>query len=540
MVSLDVDAGGKYNSNYFPMGLLILREIIAKKGLQVDLFDINKYISQNDFKHNTLNDIAKCIVENNPQFVAFFTRCDILPNVLKMAERVKTITLDTTVILGGPGVYGNETDILNNFNAVDIIIRGEGEKTVDRLFCADGLKDMSDIPGLAFRKNGKLFVTKDVDLIVDLDSIPFAKRDETIRERDMIQIEAGRGCPYNCSYCSTSVFWERNYRTMSPKRVVDEIQSLILKYRHSDFTFLHDNLTVSEGYVRDLVEEIKNRDLHFYWGCCARIDNVNENIICMLKDGGCRHIFFGIESGSVKIQKSIGKNIDLETIYDNMDICEKYDMSITHSYVLGFPEETDEDVNDTLRLAIKLANYNCSELAQLNYLMPIPSTRITNENLNDLRLDENQILLMQNKYTDQIPGLELDLDYISKYPKIFSSFYKIPVLHSFDLYKAVYCFSHLILYYKKTLKILCEKYKIAPVDLFKLISQKCEDCDCHKRAYDTSMGGHGVCMEFDKFVMNIVPHFSEMDKFITKYETAKRNKIGKKEFTGIHVDKVKL
>lgn len=519
-VSLDVDNHDEYSSNYFPLGLSILAEVTKSMGIHAELFDINLYLKEKRKSKNVLEEIVEEFIEINPDIIGYFTRCDILPRVIKSAEIVKKKMKKVKIFLGGSGVYGNERDILLNFKFIDLIILGEGEKTIRRILSGNLLKE---IPGIAFREQGNVVVNRDVELINDLDIIPIPKRRGEIRKTDLFQIEAGRGCPYNCSFCSTSIFWKRKYRVRTPKRLLDEIEDLLKYYGNIKFTFLHDNLAVSQEYVEELVAEIKKRELHFSWGCCARIDNINERIIQLLKSAGCTHIYFGIETGSERMQKIIGKNIHLNTIYENMELCNKYGIDTTQSYVLGFPEESIEDIDLTLELAIKLANYTSSKMVQLSYLQPTPGTKVTIENFDKLFLDNSQILLLLKRNEEFIPGLELDLSLIKKYPSIFSSFYKIQLEHSFDLYKCIFCFSHLLVYYKKTLSIVCDKYGIKPLEFYSYIEKNCRDYKCHLSAIDATMGGKGICRFMGEAIEQIIPNITTVEKYIVNFEMEKRN-----------------
>lgn len=524
-VSLDIEGSNIYDPNYFPLGLLILSKITSQLGLEVELLDINELLTKNTYRSG-IELVVDKIISINPDYIGFYSRSDLLPRVILVADLVKKSIPETKILVGGPGVFGIEEYIFAYYDFIDLIICGEGEVTIYELFKSGMLsKKLDKIEGIAFKSGNRFVKTNTRKLLDNLDRVPFPERlGCPALPKDYIPVEAGRGCPYNCSFCSTSIFWHRKYRVKSPEVLVDEVYLLMKQYDFKRFTFLHDNLTVSKEYIENLSKEILRREMKFQWGCCARIDNVDEKIISVMKESGCEHIYFGIETGSPKIQKSIGKNINMELIHNNLKLCDKYNMDFTISFVLGFPEEEISDINETLNLAIELSAFNSCNMIQLNYLQPTPITKITAENQDKLYIDDEQIMLSLNRRGLSKSDIERELELVRSHKELFSSYYKIRIKHKFDLYKAVFCFSHMLVYYRKTIQIICIEYKILPLDFFDFVMTHCDDCgNCSLDACDSTYGGNGICSKFDIYIEQLIPEITNFQKFIVKYETQKRN-----------------
>lgn len=537
LVSLCIDNFDYYSPTCFPLGLLNISKILKNQKVEVELFDLNKFILENEVDHNNLITYVTIeLVKTLPDYIGFYTRMDILPKVLVCAKKIKKLLPNTIILLGGPGVYSIEREIMNNMPFIDLIVCGEGEKIIENLFKGGKLNTrLQDIKGIVFKQNNNVIMTEKNDPINNLDLLPIPEIVKTkIEEKEIfVPIEAGRGCPYCCNFCSTSLYWNRKYRVKSPKRLVEEIKYIINEYNCYKFTFIHDNLTVSENYIESLSKELKQNNLNIEWNCSARIDSMNENIIKLLKESGCNSIFFGIESGSEKIQKIIGKNIDLNTIIRNLELCDKYKMKTVKSFIIGFREELKEDINLTLELAIKVSNFSYNERVQINYLLPIVGTAIVKKNINELNINYRRILLLHDKRNEKLITKE-EKEFISLYPKIFSSYYTLSSNIDLDSYQIAFCFSHLLAFYNKTLNIICGRYGFRPIDLFEYIVKNCDDCNsCAKNALLSTLGGKGVCSYFNKFIYEIMPNITNIEKYIIDYETLKRN-----EFVKEKIDKL--
>ncbi len=524
LANLDIANGENYDLGYYPLGLSSIGPVIESCGVEVVYFDINIELEKKKQSNSTYINAAIAILKYKPDYVGFMTRCDILPRVLLCAKLIKVYNSKIKIILGGSGVSTIEKEVLEKFRYVDLIIRGEGENTVKELF--DGGKlcsNIYNINGIAFADKKGIYFTSKRELIMNLDDLPYPKRliNKSVSDKKSIYIEAGRGCPYNCSFCSTSLFWERKYRVKTPSRLLNEIENMYLKgYEH--FILIHDNLAVSIEYINALKNEFVQRNLPVTWSCSTRVDLVNEEKLSCMSQAGCTKIYFGIESGSQEQQRKIGKNLNVDVIMEKLFLCKKYKIISTRSFIIGFEGETSNDINSTLELAIRTTSVG-QGTTQLHYLIPIAGTKATNAGKNKLVFDEKLITFLATR-SDKIFIDDEERKLILDNPMIFSSFYKINSADYQDKYNLVYCFSHYLIYYPKLLNFFMDR-DILPLTIWKYIKENCSDCyNCVIRSNESGEGGQGICTNPLKYFSELC-NFSSVEQYIINYENEKRNYI---------------
>lgn len=206
------------------------------------------------------------------------------------------------------------------------------------------------IPNIAYRRDDKVVVTNNVECCYDLDILPkpnrrlydivkYLKRDsETI-------VRSSRGCPGNCLFCIKTRF--ERFRLFSMSRFCDEIEEL-LSYGFTSFFFSDDTFAFSDKRLKEFYDEVKRRNLHFRWTSNIRIKDINDYKISKMKEIGAYRVFVGIETINGNTQKTINKNLDINTIRQKVAILKKYGMEFHASFILGNPGDTEEDINATI------------------------------------------------------------------------------------------------------------------------------------------------------------------------------------------------
>ena len=212
------------------------------------------------------------IVNERPDLIGMSTYDSFFMYELNIAKKMKEALPNTSLFIGGyvPSYHGSE--VMNKYGFIDYAIVGEGEKSVHSLILAiEGKKAFEDVSGLVYRDKDNLLHTNSIgDLICDLDRLPYMNRDVLKQsESNFVQLSTSRGCTGACSFCCSSEFWrdsksKRVFRAMSSKRVVDEIEYIVKKYKKNCFCF-NDNSFEDPGptYYRQksIAEEILSRNL---------------------------------------------------------------------------------------------------------------------------------------------------------------------------------------------------------------------------------------------------------------------------------------
>ena len=167
----------------------------------------------------------------------------------------------------------------------------------------------------------------------------------------------------------------KKFRSRSPDNVVDEIEELIDQYQINDIGFMDDTFMLNKRRANDIANEIKARDLDLSFVASSRVDSVDQSLLQNLKNSGLKTIYYGVESGSQRILDLMKKGITLKQAEDAVKSAKNVDLEVLTSFILGYPGETEEDMNKTIDFSTKLDSDYC----QYSILTPFPGTPIYNE-----------------------------------------------------------------------------------------------------------------------------------------------------------------
>ncbi len=407
-------------------GTLLLATILKEKGIDVDIY--RYYESDPDADFNTfLNNSVNNILARNPKIVSFYCRGDnYLANIL-VAEKLKELHPEIHIVFGGPQADITARETIEQIPWVDYCCSGEGETTIYPLF--KGLlngEDITYINGLTYRDSSNKIITNPrPELIENLDQLPYIDYTfipESTLSRNMenppkVLMDVGRGCPYNCAYCSTSLFWQRKFRLKSADRIVGELKRLHNEYGIKKFVFEHDLFTASKKRVFEFCRALKESGLSISWSCSSRADTIDKETIEEMASAGMRSIYMGIESGSARMQKIMHKNLNLEKAMDTIKHLSDNGIKITASFIYGYPEETYEDLEETLKLIYslyKLGNISiqlhlCSILPGTEYFSKYKDELVWAENVSDITGDF---------------GVNENIDFIRAHKELFPFYYE--------------------------------------------------------------------------------------------------------------------
>lgn len=407
-------------------GTLLLATILKQNNTDVDIYRFTEASMSNGF-FPFIDETAKNIVAKGPKIVSFYCRCDCYLTNIMIAKKIKETNPDIYVIFGGPQADASAYDTINEIPWVDFCCRGEGETTVYTLFSALLNKtDYSAIKGLTYKDNNQNIVENPApELVEDLDSLPFTDYslipDYIVNNPESYDhafpIDVGRGCPFNCAYCSTSIFWQRKFRVKSADRIVKEMLDLNKHFNITKFNFQHDLFTVDKKKVLNFTSALSEAGSPFEWSCSSRVDTLDEETIVSMAENGMRSVYLGIETGSERMQKLINKNLKIDKIIETIDIFIKNKVNVTASFMFGFPEETQEDLEKTLQLVLKLYRMGVQKF-QFHLCSITPGTLYYYKYFDKLTLAINQ--------SDQVGdfGIEECRDFIKEHIKLFSYCYE--------------------------------------------------------------------------------------------------------------------
>ncbi|MGB7575272.1 MAG: radical SAM protein, partial [Thermodesulfobacteriota bacterium] len=291
------------------------------------------------------------------------------------------------VIWGGihPSLLPEQT--LRNDN-IDIVVQGEGDETFLELVQAlEGKRPLSAVNGIWYKQNGHIKSTG-TRSFVDLNKqppLPYHLVELRNYTRTMFGIEhlnffTSRGCPHQCTFCVNAAFDKKRWRPMDPDLVVQRIKDFVRRYNVKGLVFndsnflsdLHRGRLILQGIIREkldvLISKI-NIDIH-------TILKMEEEDFALLQKAGCRRLPVAVESGSEKIQTLLKKPVDIQRLLEVNRNLKKFDMVPVYLFMIGFPKETKEELNESVSLAFRLLDENPKADTSFNIYTPFPGTEL--------------------------------------------------------------------------------------------------------------------------------------------------------------------
>lgn len=342
-------------------GILQLATILKKQDVKCEVLQFFRFGDTSDFA-GFIERAMSMLDERSPRIISFYTRCDTYHIDIELARCIKERWDGIYVVFGGPQSDITSIETLEQIPYVDFVCCGEGETTIYPLF-SSLLRNEPDlsVAGLVYRQGGEVKSNPRPKLVDDLDCLPqidysflnYIHKDGKT-DRTYFPIDVGRGCPFGCTYCSTKTFWGRKYRLKSPQRICDEIREVHEQLGLTHFAFVHDMFTLNRNKVIETCNLLRELNFKMDWKCCARLDCVDKELIDIMVDSGMERIFIGIETGSSRMQKLINKNLKLDNAIEMIEYIKSRGISVTASFMYGFPEETEEDLSETMSLIREL------------------------------------------------------------------------------------------------------------------------------------------------------------------------------------------
>ena len=379
-------------------GTLLLATKLLNAGFEVDILRFEQVEGFNGPYLTFIENMTREILARKPKCVSFYSLWPDYHIMLRLARELKQANPEIVTVFGGPQASCTAEITLKTMQFVDYVNTGEGENTVVPLFSGilRGEGDLNAIPGLHYRKEGKLFHNNELVPLCDLNELPYwddrllpPEDPEVLKDQYyFMPIDIGRGCPYSCTFCCTSYFWRRVYRMKGTEEIIADIKYYKEKYGIRSFWFTHDAFTVNRQLVNEICDRILEEKLDIVWRCSARLDCISEELILKMKQAGMVRMSFGVETGSPRMQKIINKHLDLKKAKGLVDFLLKEQIWVGLYFMYGFPQETEEDLNQTLEMAFSMIDAGVQAVS-LFYCKFCPNTGLTEEFGDQLVFDEN-------------------------------------------------------------------------------------------------------------------------------------------------------
>ncbi len=296
--------------------------------------------------------------EFRPDVVGVTTASHTRNYCVDVARTVKRVDAGVTVVFGGPFASLLGSELLTQYNdIIDFIVRGEGEESFPLLLAslANG-NYRPDVPGVGYFANGRVHQGPPPSRIRKLDHLPYPDYHghvglDRVGKITVAGMVTSRGCPHNCHFCGSQAFWGHPCIRMSPTRVVSEMEYLQQEYGTEFFKFHDDAFTLPRRRACQIFQEIRRRELSVRLYMHTTIDGVDPDLLEAYRVAGGESIFFGLESGSPRVRKLIGKPPgDFQAFLATVRIAKNLGISVGVFVLLGYPGESISDIRATFSL----------------------------------------------------------------------------------------------------------------------------------------------------------------------------------------------
>ena len=370
------------------VGLGYLASALRKDGHSVHIQDWNCKLRIEEF--------IDYLRETKPDVTGIKVFTINIPAVLKTISIIKSVDQSIVVVLGGPHISASPPqETMEEFGEASFAVQGEGERSFPLLLKEISKKgdsrelSMGDIPGLIWRENSAVrnntrLLTEDLDNL-DLPSWDLinpkhydsSRIDIKNKDGDVAPLITTRGCPARCTFCAAHHVNGRKIRARSAQNIIEEIELLYHKFNVRQLMIMDTNFTYNRDIVEDVCNMLIEKKLELSWDCLGDPGRRtwDMNILSCMSKAGCKIVNLGIESGSNRIRRLIGKEPTVEEVREKISLIRRAGIRIRGFFMLGFPEETLEDMKRTIEFAFSL---RLDSLA-FEVCYPLPGTEMYSE-----------------------------------------------------------------------------------------------------------------------------------------------------------------
>lgn len=362
-----------------PLGCLYLASAARQWDPRIQVRLADMHASRLSFR-----DLTRLYQEFDPHIAGFSALSMEHADLLEAARRCKAHNPRCLTVVGGPHatMFG---DALIADPAIDVVVRGEGERTFVELLqsWADGA-GLEAVRGLLFRRDGQVVDTPDRPFEPDLDALPYPAwdmldLDAYTRANNMngllaaapyMSVMTSRACPYHCAYCHR-LFGTR-FRQRSVENVLGELEALYHRVGIREIHLVDDCFNLNRPRAKQIADEIVARDLRFRiaFPNAVRGDLMDQELILKLKAAGAYIITYAVETASERLQTLMNKNLNLDKVSSAIELTYRHGLIPAGFFMLGIPTETREEMERTIRFA-------CDSLILKAYfftVVPFPRT----------------------------------------------------------------------------------------------------------------------------------------------------------------------
>tara|TARA_B100001123_G_scaffold174317_1_gene200223 strand:+ start:86 stop:1894 length:1809 start_codon:yes stop_codon:yes gene_type:complete len=292
--------------------------------------------------------------------------------IYKILKLIKQKYPDITIVVGGETATAWWDYMLKKSPELDICAIGEGEGVmVGLLDILSHGKSLSNAGSIAYKKNnGEIAVTERMKRITNINDIPLPAWDlfpvdeylkhefgSGVNRGKSMPMLTSRGCPFQCTFCSSADMWTTRYFARDPNKVADEVEFYQKRYDVNNINFNDLTAVLTKKWIVEFCNVILDRKLKFSWQLPSgtRSEAVDFEAAKLLYNSGCRNFGYAPESGSPRVLEKIKKKVKIPGLITSLKSSLKADLKTHANIIVGFPEEKLKDLFYTYLLLLKMA-----------------------------------------------------------------------------------------------------------------------------------------------------------------------------------------
>jgi anaerobic magnesium-protoporphyrin IX monomethyl ester cyclase len=288
-------------------------------------------------------------------------------DALAVSRAVKASAPSMPIVWGGwhPSLFADEC--LAD-PAIDVVVSGQGEdafrEIVDRLIAGAPVDRRYSRP----LKDLNAYPAHDYSLIP-------VERYFALKGARQIDYISSQGCRFRCAFCADPAVFARGWTGLHPERVADEASFLRRRYDMQDLAFQDETFFTSAPRVDALAEQFLRRDLKITWTATLRADQacrLGDELFAKAVHSGLRRVMVGVESGSQEMLDRLQKDMKLDQVRRTADMCSQHGVGAIFNFIVGFPGESEPQMQATLSLAKQLRQANPDFETPIFYYRPYP------------------------------------------------------------------------------------------------------------------------------------------------------------------------
>lgn len=340
---------------WLPLGLVYLAAAARLARVSAEIYDAMA-------KGDGYGEIEHRLRDCRADYVATTAMTATINAAVKTLELAKAIKPRTVTILGGIHPTFMPEEVLASTSAVDYIVSGEGEATLQQLLeVLEAGGDPATVPGIIFRTAaGAVVATGSRPLLADLDALPAAWDLLTWEDYPCLVIPGARlgaigtsrGCGHDCLFCSQQKFWEKSWRGRDPRKVADELAYLHATHHVDIFLITDEHPTRDRERWETLLDAVIARELPIHLLLETRAADIlrDRDILWKYRQAGVIYISIGIESAEQSCLDAMRKELTVAESRQVFDLLRGAEIVSEASVMLGFPDETPASINNTMQL----------------------------------------------------------------------------------------------------------------------------------------------------------------------------------------------